>query len=90
MKPFQNKIGLRDQEIKAKKIYTGNLNENVTDKDIYKLFELKTTEYLHQTSSVDLKMSEKAERNRDFKFVTVPEFVSNQLIEVNGVVENLF
>ena len=38
----------------------GNLYENVTNEDIYELFRLKTNEYLRQTSSVDLKMSEKA------------------------------
>ena len=34
---------------------------------------------------VDLKMSEKAEKTWGFGFVTVPEFVSTQLIELNGV-----
>ena len=73
----------KTQKVKAKKIYIENLNENITNEDIYKLFGLKTTEYLHQTSSV--KMSGKAEITRGFGFVTVPEFVSTQLIELNGV-----
>ena len=56
----------KTQEVKAKKIYIGNLNENVTKEDIYKFFGLKTTEYRHQTSSADLKMSEKAEKKTRF------------------------
>ena len=43
----------KQNQFKAKKIYIGNLNENVTNEDIYKLFGLKTTEYLRQTSIVD-------------------------------------
>ena len=56
----------KTQEIKAKKIYIANLNEKVTNEDIHKLFGLKTTEYLRQTSSVDLKMSAKAEKKSRF------------------------
>ena len=70
------KVIVKTQEIKAKKIYIGNLNENVTNEDIYKLFRLKTTEYLHQTNIVDLKRFKIAEKPRGFGFVTVPEFVS--------------
>ena len=54
----------KTQEVEAKKIYIGNLNENVTNEDIYKFFGLKTTEYRRQTSSADLKMFEKAEKTR--------------------------
>ena len=36
----------KTQEVKAKKLYIGSLNENVTNEDIYKFFELKTTEYV--------------------------------------------
>ena len=53
----------KQNQFKAKKMYIGNLNENVTNEDIYKLFGLKTTEYLRQTSIVDWKISEKAEKN---------------------------
>ena len=53
----------KTQEVKAKKIYIENQNDNVSNKDIYKFFGLKTTEYLRQTRSVDLKLSEKAEKN---------------------------
>ena len=69
----------KQNQFKAKKIYIGNLNENVTNEDIYKLFRLKTTEYLRQTSIVDWKMSEKAGKKLIFGYATVPEFVSTQL-----------
>ena len=45
----------KTQEVKAKKKYIGNVNKNVTNEDIYKIFGLKTSEYLYQTSNVDLK-----------------------------------
>ena len=43
----------KTQEVKAKKIYIGNLNENVTNQDIYEFFGLKTTKYCRQTSIAD-------------------------------------
>ena len=49
----------KTQEVKDKKIYIGNLNENV--KNIYNFFGLKTTKYRRQTSSAE-KVFEKAER----------------------------
>ena len=51
-------------EVKTKKKHIGSLNENITNEDIYKLFRLKTTEYLYQMSSADLKMFEKAKKTR--------------------------
>ena len=71
--------------MKLKLLYIGNLNENVTNEDIYKLLGVRTTEYTCQKSSVDLKMFEKAEKERGFGFTTIPEFVSAHLIELNGV-----
>ena len=40
------KTHTKTQEVKAKKVYIGSLNENVTNEDIYKFFGLKTTEYV--------------------------------------------
>ena len=61
----------KTQKIEAKEIYIGNLNENITNEDFYELFRLKTSEYLCQTSSVDLKCLKK--QKKCFGFVTVPE-----------------
>ena len=58
------KTNNKTQEIKTKKKYIRSLNENITNEDIYKLFRLKTTEYLYQMSSADLKMFEKAKKNK--------------------------
>ena len=58
------KTNNKTQEIKTKKKYIRSLNENITNEDIYKLFGLKTTEYLYQMSSADLKMFEKAKKNK--------------------------
>ena len=71
--------------MQLKLLYIGNLNENVTNEDIYKLLGVRTTEYTCQKSSVDLKIFEKAEKERGFGFATIPEFVSAHLIELNGV-----
>ena len=71
--------------MKLRLLYIGNLNENVTHEDIYKLLGVRTTEYTCQKSSVDLKILEKAEKERGFGFATIPEFVSAHLIELNGV-----
>ena len=58
------KTNNKTQEIKTKKKYIRSLNENITNEDIYKLFGLKTTEYLYQMNSADLKMFEKAKKNK--------------------------
>ena len=58
------KTNNKTQEVKTKKKYIRSLNENITNEDIYKLFGLKTTEYLYQMSSADLKMFEKAKKNK--------------------------
>ena len=58
------KTNNKTQEIKTKKKYIRSLNENITNENIYKLFGLKTTEYLYQMSSADLKMFEKAKKNK--------------------------
>ena len=58
------KTNNKTQEVKTKKKYIRSLNENITNEEIYKLFGLKTTEYLYQMSSADLKMFEKAKKNK--------------------------
>ena len=73
----------KTQEFKAKKIYIGNLNENV--KDIYEFFGLKTTEYRRQTSSAVLKMPEKAERTRDlYRRNKIPTAIIQMLLKQEG------
>ena len=73
----------KTQEIKAKKIYVGNLNENI--KDIYEFFGLKATEYRHQTSSADFKMSEKAERTHHlYRRNKIPTTIIQMLLNQEG------
>ena len=50
------------------------------------LFRLKTTEYLHQTSSVDIKMSEKVEKNEILAWLLHQNLSSLTLVVINRFV----
>ena len=56
------KTHTKTQKVKAK-THTGNLKENDTNEDMYKLFVIKASEYRPEANSVDCKMSEKAWKN---------------------------
>ena len=47
----------RRLERKLKKLYIGNLHENVTEKDLIKVFGLKMTQYLWDTFRINLVIS---------------------------------
>ena len=54
LKESQQKLRL---ERKLKKLYIGNLHENVTEKDLIKVFGLKMTQYLWDTFRINLVIS---------------------------------
>ena len=68
-----------------KTLYVGNLNKNVTDKDLIELFGLQTTNYLGNTCHVKLILCSKTDNSGGFAFVTGPEHVLNDLIKLNGI-----
>ena len=65
----------KTQGVKAKKLYIETLNQSITTEDIYELFRLQSTAYIHQTSRVDLEMSRKTDKNQGFLFIIILEHV---------------
>ena len=54
LKESQQKPRLERQ---IKKVYIGNLHENVTEKDLIELFNLEMTQYLRDTCRINLVIS---------------------------------
>ena len=75
----------RRLERQMKKIYIGNLHENVTEKDLIELFGLETTQYLRNTCRINLITSKSTGKHRGFAFITTPDHVHDELLKLNGV-----
>ena len=56
----------------VKTLYVGNLNKNVTEKDLIELFGLQTTNYLPNTCHVKLTLCSETNNSRGFAFATGP------------------
>ena len=68
----------------VKTFYVGNLNKNVTEQDLIKLFGLRTTNYLWNTYHVKLILCSETNNSQGFAFVTGPEHVLNELVKLKG------
>ena len=66
-------------------IYIGNLHENVIEKDLIELFGLETTQYLRDTSQINLIISKSTGKHRGFAFITTPNHVHDELLKLNSV-----
>ena len=69
----------------VKTLYVGNLNKNVTERELIELFDLRTTNYLWNTCHVKLILYSKTNNSRDFAFVIGPEHVLNELVKLNEI-----
>ena len=69
----------------VKTLYVGNLNKNVTEKNLVELFGLRTTNYLRNTCHMKLILCSKTNNSRGFAFFTGPEHVLNELGKLNGI-----
>ena len=68
------------------KLFTGNVNVNVTVDDIYELFGLKTTKYLRSNTYVEMPLNLNGQ-TRGFAFVTAPDQVRNELLKLNNNIQ---
>jgi TatD DNase family protein len=69
----------------TKRIYVGNLSNNVTQSDLAQLFGLETTPYLRNACGCELATDEKSGKSKGFAFITVPEHVASELMNLNGI-----
>ena len=82
LKESQQKLRL---ERKLKKLYIGNLHENVTEKDLIKVFGLEMTQYLWDTFRINLVISKGTGKHSSFAFITSPDPVYDELLKLNCV-----
>lgn len=69
----------------TKRIYVGNLSNNVTQNDLQQLFGLETTPYLRNSCGCELATDDKSGKSKGFAFITVPEHVASELMNLNGI-----
>ena len=65
-------------------LFIGNLNLNVTIYDIYELFGLKTTKYLHSNTYVEMPLNRNGQ-TRGFAFASAQDHVRNELLKLNNI-----
>ena len=82
LKVPQQKRGLGRQ---TKKLYIGNLHENITEMDLIEIFGLEMTKYLRGTCRINLVISKNTGKHQEFAFITTPDHVQDELLKFNGV-----
>ena len=77
----------RNQQIgkKKKTMYVGNLHEKVTERDLVKLFGLRTTNYLTDNSSIKMSNLQQNIRQNGHAFILVHCHVCDELVKVHGL-----
>ena len=66
--------------------YVGNLSEDIIESDLSELFGLRTTNYLHDNSDVQIPLSENTGEKRSFAYVKVPGHVSDdELLKLHEI-----
>ena len=68
----------------CKKLYVGNLNQNVFEENINELFGLKSTKHLRQNCSVEMPIDRNTGKSKGFSFLKAPPHVSDELVKLNG------
>ena len=66
-------------------VYVGNLESNVSIEDIYELFGLKSTAYLHSDCYVNFPLNQQTQKTRRHVYITAPKHVRDELVKLNGV-----
>ena len=70
----------------VKTLHVGNLNKNVTEKDLIALFSLRTTKYLGNTCHVKFILFSKINNSSGFAYLTGPGHVYNELVKLIEIV----
>ena len=74
-----------NQKPKQEKIlYIDNLDKDVKEQDLIKLFRFNATTYLQENCRVDLP-TEKNGKNKGFGFAVMPEHLQKELLKLHGI-----
>ena len=80
----RNQTTHTNRDISEKKqFFIGNLQSDTAEEDLYKLFGLRSTQYLKQSCFVNMPLINKTGKSKGFAFIVTPEKVHQELLKVN-------
>ena len=65
-------------------MFTGNLHSDTTEENLYKLFGLRSTQYLKQNCLVNILLINKTGKIKGFTFIVTPEKLHQDLVKLDG------
>ena len=66
-------------------MFTGNLHSDTTEENLYKLFGLRSTQYLKQNWLVNIPLINKTGKSKGYEFKVTPEKVHQDLLKLDGI-----
>ena len=66
-------------------MFIGNLHSHTTEEDLYKLFGLRSTQYLKQNCFVNMLLINKTGKSKRFAFIVTPEKVHQDLPKLDEI-----
>ena len=66
-----------------KQLFIGNLHSDTTEEDLYKLFGLRSAQYLKQNCLVNMPLINKTGKSKGFAFIVTPEKVHQDLLKLD-------
>ena len=66
-------------------MFTENLHSDTTEENLYKLFGLRSTQYLKQNWLVNIPLINKTGKSKRFAFKVTPEKVHQDLLKLDGI-----
>ena len=66
-------------------MFIENLHSDTTEEDLYKLFGLRSTQYLKQNCLVNIPLVNKTGKSKGFPFIVTPEKVHQDLLKLDRV-----
>ena len=68
-----------------KQLFIENLHSDTTEEDPYKLFGLRSAQYLKQNCLVNMPLINKTGKSKGFAFIVTPEKVHQDLLKLDGI-----
>ena len=82
----RNKTIYTNKDIsEMKQQFIGNLHSDTTEEDLYKLFGLRSTQYLKQKCLVNMPLIYKTGKIKGFTFIVTPEKLHQDLLKLDGI-----
>ena len=81
-----NQTTYTNRDISEKKqLFIGNLHSDTTEEDLYKLFGLRSTQYLKQNCLVNMPLINKTGKSKGFAFIVTSEKIPQDLLKLDGI-----